>query len=369
VPGTPFTQQQFRDQFDRAIADGNVALAWTVATRLDPVPLDRALLLTVLLGPTEQHRFRPAAARFLARFVTEATPSLAQVSKVADALDTLGKVGGLPAMSEGATRALEDLARQLRNLRSRRRPVDWSSAPCVRSRALRESRRLTSLAHSPERPRMNRLRSKLTYSNVMVTVLAFVVLAGGTAYAASEMLPKNSVGTKQIAKEAVTPAKLSKASKATLTGPAGPTGATGPQGAKGDTGAPGKEGTAGKNLTAETPLSSGQTETGVFSASATYPSYPVAVAVFVQPLPAALDASHVFDLAVGETNSHCSGPGHAAPGYFCAYDTTDINAAHNSVEDAELGEYGANKDGAEVFYTATATGAAYAYGTWAVTAP
>jgi hypothetical protein len=95
---------------------------------------------------------------------------------------------------------------------------------------------------------MNRLRSKLTYSNVMVTVLAFVVLAGGTAYAATGMLPKGSVGTKQLAKGAVTPAKLSNASKAALTGPTGPTGPTGaagPQGPKGDKGDRGLTGPQG----------------------------------------------------------------------------------------------------------------------------
>jgi hypothetical protein len=96
---------------------------------------------------------------------------------------------------------------------------------------------------------LKRLRSKLTYANVMVTVLAFIVLAGGTAFAAGEMLPKNSVGTKQLAKEAVTPAKLSKASKATLTGAkgaTGSTGATGPQGPKGDKGDKGEKGEKGE---------------------------------------------------------------------------------------------------------------------------
>jgi hypothetical protein len=86
---------------------------------------------------------------------------------------------------------------------------------------------------------MNRMRGKLTYSNVMVTVLAFLVLAGGTAYAAAEMLPKGSVGTRQIKKEAVTPAKLSAAAKLAM---AGAKGATGPQGPKGDTGAKGEPG-------------------------------------------------------------------------------------------------------------------------------
>lgn len=54
---------------------------------------------------------------------------------------------------------------------------------------------------------MKRVASKLTYANVMVTILAFVVLAGGTAYAASQ-LGKNSVGSNQLKKNAVTAAKI-----------------------------------------------------------------------------------------------------------------------------------------------------------------
>lgn len=95
---------------------------------------------------------------------------------------------------------------------------------------------------------MKRLRGRLTYSNVMVTVLALIVLGGGTAYAATEMLPKNSVGTKQIQKEAVTPAKLSKAAKSTLTGPTGATGAIGPQGLQGPKGPKGEPGSSGNEL-------------------------------------------------------------------------------------------------------------------------
>jgi hypothetical protein len=54
---------------------------------------------------------------------------------------------------------------------------------------------------------VQQIRTRLTYSNVMVTLLAFVVLGGGTAYAASH-LGKNSVGTKQLKKEAVTAVKI-----------------------------------------------------------------------------------------------------------------------------------------------------------------
>jgi hypothetical protein len=47
---------------------------------------------------------------------------------------------------------------------------------------------------------MKPARSKLTYANVMATVAVFLVLAGGTAFAAGQMLPKNSVGARQLRK-------------------------------------------------------------------------------------------------------------------------------------------------------------------------
>jgi hypothetical protein len=91
---------------------------------------------------------------------------------------------------------------------------------------------------------MKRPRSKSTYANVTVAVLAFVVLAGGTAFAATP-LEQESAGANQLKKGAVTPAILGKGSKVTLSGlqgPGGPFGATGatdpqqPKGVTGDTG-------------------------------------------------------------------------------------------------------------------------------------
>ncbi len=61
---------------------------------------------------------------------------------------------------------------------------------------------------------MKILASKLTYANVMVTILAFVVLAGGTAFAAGQ-LGKNSVGSKQLKKNSVTAAKIKKSAVTT----------------------------------------------------------------------------------------------------------------------------------------------------------
>ena len=99
---------------------------------------------------------------------------------------------------------------------------------------------------------MKRLSGTLTYANVISTLCLVLLVGGGTAYAATKMLPKNSVGTNQIKWGAVTPAKLSAASKATLTGavgPVGPVGSTGPKGPagpKGPTGLPGLQGDKGK---------------------------------------------------------------------------------------------------------------------------
>ena len=90
---------------------------------------------------------------------------------------------------------------------------------------------------------MKRLRGKLTYANVMVTLLAFVVLGGGTAFATQALLPKDSVGTKQLKKGAVTPGKLSAETRQALLGPVGPAGGRGPQGPEGPRGAAGTTGT------------------------------------------------------------------------------------------------------------------------------
>ena len=91
---------------------------------------------------------------------------------------------------------------------------------------------------------MHRLRGNLTYSNVISTLCLVLLLGGGTAYAASR-LGKESVGTKQLKKGAVTPAKLSKRAKVTLTGPAGPTGPPGADGSPGPQGAQGSQGPTG----------------------------------------------------------------------------------------------------------------------------
>jgi hypothetical protein len=91
------------------------------------------------------------------------------------------------------------------------------------------------LVASAEERQMKTLRSKLTYANVMVTILAFAVLGGGTAWAATH-LGRNSVGAKQLKKGAVTSVKLSQGAKEALMGAPGAQGARGAEGPKGPAG-------------------------------------------------------------------------------------------------------------------------------------
>ncbi len=92
---------------------------------------------------------------------------------------------------------------------------------------------------------MHRIRGTFRYANVVSTLCLVLLLGGGTAYAASQLLPKNSVGSAQIKNGAVTPVKFSPAAKAAMTGPAGAQGAKGEPGPKGDTGAKGGTGPQG----------------------------------------------------------------------------------------------------------------------------
>jgi hypothetical protein len=209
---------------------------------------------------------------------------------------------------------------------------------------------------------MKRLRGKLTYSNVLVTVLAVLVIGGGTAYAATEMLPKGSVGTKQIKKEAVTPSKLSKASKAALTGPPGAKGATGATGATGPKGDKGDRGEAAPYL--ET-LPSGKTERGIYGIAGHRTGYfPGATVSF--PVPLATDPT-AKKLAPGAPSTiECPGSvtqPEAAPGFLCIY-------AEAEAVPLDFFNVGAGfRNGFFYLMDAAEDADAENYGAWAVTAP
>jgi hypothetical protein len=219
---------------------------------------------------------------------------------------------------------------------------------------------------------MKHLRGKLTYSNAVSTACLVLLLGGGTAYAATR-LGNESVGTAQLRKDAVTPAKLSKASKATLTGADGAPGPDGAQGAKGDIGPEGPEGRQGK--TGEPGpllevLPSGKTERGAFGLEGTATDADSRVATSLSfPIP----------LAAGEQlpviTIHPGCPGtvadpEAEADFFCLYVQRATNIeeyypwACDPVSDYcnAVGPYGG-------YVQAYVTAAGYyeAVGTWAVT--
>ena len=87
--------------------------------------------------------------------------------------------------------------------------------------------------------------SRLTYANVMSTIAVFFSLAGASW--AATALPRNSVGTSQIKRNAVTGVKVKDGSLDAADFRAGslPAGANGAAGAKGDPGAKGDAGAKG----------------------------------------------------------------------------------------------------------------------------
>jgi hypothetical protein len=82
---------------------------------------------------------------------------------------------------------------------------------------------------------------------MVVALIALCVALGGGAYAAIK-LPRNSVGTKQLKKGAVTPPKLSAKTRKQLKGKTGPPGTPG---APGQPGTPGSAGPGAKLLVTE----------------------------------------------------------------------------------------------------------------------
>lgn len=93
---------------------------------------------------------------------------------------------------------------------------------------------------------MTKIRKNLSYANVVASLALFLVVSGGAAYAAFQ-LPKNSVGNRQLRRNAITGVKVKNGS---LLGadfgagqlPAGPRGEQGPKGDSGPQGPPGLSG-------------------------------------------------------------------------------------------------------------------------------
>jgi hypothetical protein len=79
---------------------------------------------------------------------------------------------------------------------------------------------------------------------LVVSTISLIVALGGTSYAAVS-LPRNSVGTKQLKNQAVTPPKVAPATIQLFEGQKGDKGDQGPRGTQGPKGDPGQNGTNG----------------------------------------------------------------------------------------------------------------------------
>jgi hypothetical protein len=224
---------------------------------------------------------------------------------------------------------------------------------------------------------MKKLRRHLSYANVIATFALLFAMSGG-ALAANQYL---LTSTKQISPSVVKKLKgrtgaQGKTGATGAAGAPGATGATGPQGSKGTDGTNGTNGTNGVNgkdgFSALSTLPSGASESGDFGLyTANTSGFLVTADSFPIPLAATIPASNVvYDESNTVGVTHCSGPGHADPGFLCLYKDfstgvkdppTIRNFEHGDVEGA--GNYG-------FFIEWDATGSPTAgLGTWTVTAP
>jgi hypothetical protein len=220
---------------------------------------------------------------------------------------------------------------------------------------------------------------------MIVACIALIAALGGTSYAAVT-LAANSVGTKQLKKNAVISSKvkdrslLAKDFKAGQL-PRGPRGLQGPQGPqglqglKGDTGAQGLQGVQGVQGPAgpfPDTLPTGKTIRGRYGMgwSPTGSGQAMESSIsFIYPLAAAPTAH--FIASGGTPPTGCPGTAanpQADPGHLCVYeDNTGITSS--TAVCSSFSCPGADKYGAQLrTFSTAASGYAWSRGTWAVTA-
>jgi len=127
-----------------------------------------------------------------------------------------------------------------------------------------------------------RLRSRLTYANVVSTLALFITLAGGSAYAASKLITGKQIAPGTITAKNIKHHSLLKLDFATgqlPAGPQGPVGGTGPQG---------PQGAAGTARAWGIIATSGTTGNASFTAQSGFPGAPLnpSTGVYCIPAPA-----------------------------------------------------------------------------------
>lgn len=246
---------------------------------------------------------------------------------------------------------------------------------------------------------MKRLRSQLTYANVVATLALFLVVAGGSALAASR-LANNSVGAKQIKKEAITAAKIrkgavtgSKIAAGAITGSninlsslgTVPSAAAATHAASADRATSADSATnatsaananslggipAGRYLTNTSTLLSGETEAGVWGTGAPTGAYNYGVIEFHPHLSHKIEASHLIYVANLGPSTHCPGSFRADPGYLCVYTSYNSSMIFDSFLSGTSGGGSVPADPQGLLFTMTSGGATgNARGNWAYTEP
>lgn len=223
---------------------------------------------------------------------------------------------------------------------------------------------------------MQRIRSRLTYANVVSSLALLLALGGTTAFAASQ-LAKNSVGARQLKKGAVTTKKLKKgAVKGAKVADGSLTGndinartlGTVPNADRADHAS--RADRAGNADTASglTTLPSGKSESGGFSLGGV-PGELISEAItFVQPLASPIPEGNVELIEQNMPfTGNCPGPGRAAPNHLCIYDHEDVSVFDPRVTDF-FNESGSGTTGFRIIWRVEAT-LPRVFGQWTVTAP
>lgn len=214
---------------------------------------------------------------------------------------------------------------------------------------------------------MRRFLIRRPSASMVVALLALVFATAGTAVAATKLvsgdklIKKHSLSGNRLRNHTLTGkqinlAKLGKVPSALSADHAGEAG----------------HATSADGLTV---LPSGQSESGIFSAGGANPSWSSSPPSYIgygltypRPLASPIPNNHIIDVQSG-TATHCSGFGHADPGYLCLYDTV--------VNDVD-GGYGYSNSPSElqqspsigvILYWRTSGVDSYVGGEWTVTAP
>jgi hypothetical protein len=223
------------------------------------------------------------------------------------------------------------------------------------------------------------LRTRFGIPGLIATVALVFAMTGG-AFAAKYLI----TSTKQISpsvlkklKGAAGPAGAPGAPGAQgPAGPGGPAGAAGKDGvtgATGPTGAKGATGATGSPWTLSGTLPSGKTETGFWAVNATkadeFGAY--APITFNIPLAAGLESSKVHYVVSPE--GECTGTADnptAGKGHLCVYQAPGgiLNLTAPEIANITTAP-GTNVSGAFLIFSKPTEEPAFAWGTWAVTAP